>query len=244
MAPTPCTCCGASSTRGGAPHEPVTTPPAWSRTAQRIGISSAFGLLVVGVLYVSVIVAWMLVVGTPADPVGDPYLATMEGLTIVSAVLLVGFCAAIACLCEPERKILGVLTLVTGALAAALTISVHFVQLTAVRQMWREGMVDDYRLVWPSRVFAVEYVAWDLLVGCTMILAAASLGPRPERRRARFVLGFGGACCLAGLLGPASGQMRLQTLGIVGYALLLPAAAYLTAGVFWREPPVSGAPLP
>ena len=222
----------------------MTTPLTWSRTAQRIGISSAFGLLVVGVLYVSVIVAWMLVVGTPADPVGDPYLATMEGLTIVSAVLLVGFCAAIACLCEPERKILGVLTLATGALAAALTISVHFVQLTAVRQMWREGIVDDYRLVWPSRWFAVEYVAWDFFVGCTMLLAAAGLGPGPERRRARVALALGGACCLTGLLGPVSGRMIFQTAGVVGYALLLPVAAYLTAGVFRREPPVSGAPLP
>jgi hypothetical protein len=28
--------------------------------------------------------------------------------------------------------------------------AVHFVQLTAIRQLWHAGRLDDYRLVWPS----------------------------------------------------------------------------------------------
>src|SRR5438477_8024227 len=51
--------------------------------------------------------------------------------------------------------------LAIGNVAVGLTMGVHFVQLTAIRQLWRAGRLVDYRLVWPSALFAVEYFVWD-----------------------------------------------------------------------------------
>jgi hypothetical protein len=190
----------------------------------------------VGVLYVAIITGWLVLEGTPSDPIGDPYLAAMEALTILSAVALVGFCAAVASFSDTEHRVFGLLTLSCGTLAAGLTTSVHFTQLTAVRQLWRAGALADYRLVWPSALFAVEYLAWDVLVGATMLLSGSSLGADPARRGARTVLTVGGVFCIGGVVGPVSGQMLLQNVAVFGYAILLPLAAYLTGRLFRSVP--------
>ncbi len=211
--------------------------PRWSRTAQQVGVVSSFALLVTGLLYLIVIAAWLVAVGKPMEPIGDPYLAVMEVLTMASALALVGFSVAISALSTPERRIFGLGTVVAGTIAAGLTLSVHFVQLTAIRQLWRSGTLADYRLVWPSPIFAVEYLAWDLLVGITMLLAAASLGEGHGKGGARTLLTVGGGFYIIGLVGPASGVMALQNIAVLGYAVLLPLAAWFTAGVFRRTEP-------
>ncbi len=108
----------------------------------------------------------------------------------------------------------------------------HFVQLTAIRQLWRTGQLPDYRLVWPSAIFAVEYFAWDVLVGLSMVFAGISLGGDPRSRHARQALLIGGVLCLAGAAGPLAGRMLLQNVAVVGYALVLPVAGALMARVF------------
>lgn len=215
-------------------------PPTWTKTSRRLGLSSSTGLLVIGVLYVAVITLWLVLEGTPSAPIGDPYLAAMEVLTILSALALVGFCVAMASLATGDERVFGLLALSSGILAAGLTTAVHFTQLTAVRQLWRSGAIADYRLIWPSSVFAVEYLAWDVLVGLTMLLSGASLGDDPARRGARGVLALGGSCCVAGVMGPLTGRMMLQNIAVFGYAVLLPLAAYLSLRVFRSVPPSAG----
>lgn len=214
-------------------------PETWSRTAQRVGVASSISLLVVGVSYVAVIGAWLVRERTPSEPIGDPYLAVMEVLTIASALALLGFCSAVASYCDLERRSLALMALGCGTLAAGITMCVHFVQLTAIRQLWESGELNDYRLVWPSMLFSVEYLAWDVLVGLTMLMVAGSLG-RESARGARTVLATGGVCCLAGVSGPATGQMMLQNIAVFGYAILLPLAAYLMARLFRTASPTSG----
>ena len=49
---------------------------------------------------------------------------------------------------------LAFMVLVTG-----LTATVHFIDLTALRQTGMEG------IVWPSAIYAVELLAWDVFLG-------------------------------------------------------------------------------
>lgn len=212
----------------------------WSWKARRLGIVSAAAILVIGILYVAVIVFWLVVEATPREPIGDPYLAVMEGLTMVSALALVGLIAAIACFADADRQVYALSTLMLGTLAASLTVAVHFVQFTAVRQMWRSGLLPDYRLVWPSTIFAVEYFAWDILVGLTMILAAAAVAGDPHARYAQRALVIGGVLCLVGVVGPFSGWMLLQNVAVLGYAVALPIAAGLIARLFLNTAPSVG----
>lgn len=212
----------------------------WSPGARRLGIASAVAIAGIGLLYVGVIALWLVVEATPRAPIGDPYLAVMEGLTIASALALVGFVLAIGCFARAARRLYALAALLFGGLGAGLTMTVHFVQLTAVRQLWRAGQLADYRLVWPSMLFAVEYFAWDVLVGLTMVFAGLSLSAGVDTRSARRVLVLGGALCLAGAGGPLSGWMLLQNLSILGYAIVLPIAGVLSAHLFYVTRPSAG----
>jgi hypothetical protein len=210
--------------------------PRWTAGTRRLGITAACAVLGIGVLYVAVIGLWLAVEATPSEPIGDPYLALMEVLTIASALALLGWVVALHSYAGAGHRTWATLGLVLGGLAAGLTSTVHFVQLTAIRQLWHAGYLLDYRLVWPSVLFAAEYFAWDILVGLTMAAAGLALSGVPPARRARRALLAGGLLCLLGAAGPISGAMALQNVAVFGYAIVLPVAAALTARLFRATP--------
>ena len=214
----------------------MTLSDRWSRGARRLGIASSTAIFIVGILYVGVIALWLIVEGTPSAPIGDPYLIAMEVLTIVSAFALVGLVAAVWCFASPAHRLAALAALAAGTFAAVLTMAVHFVQLTAIRQLWRAGRLVDYRLVWPSPLFAVEYFAWDVLVGLTLLSMSVAIAGGPGTAGARRFLLIGGVLCLVGTAGPLSGRMSLQNIGLMGYAVLLPIASALTARLFRASP--------
>jgi hypothetical protein len=211
----------------------------WSWSTRRLGIGSSFGLLVVGILYVAVITLWVIIEAAPREPIGDPYLAVMEVLTMVSALAFLGLVIAIWCFADAAHRLPALTALAIGTLAVGLTMAVHFVQLTAVRQLWRAGRLLDYRLVWPSTLFAIEYFAWDILVGLSMVSAGFALAGRPAAVHARRALLIGGVLCLVGATGPLSGRMFLQNVAVLGYAVVLPVAGALLTRVFRAALPSS-----
>lgn len=200
----------------------------------RLAFRSAVLITVVGALYVAVIAAWLLVERTPAEPIGDPYLGAMEVLTLGSALGIAGLAVALAAGAGEGRRVAALGGLVAGGSAAVLTGAVHFVQLTAVRQLWRAGEVADYRLVWPSTLFAAEYLAWDVLVGMAMLLFARTVDGLPGSRTGRRVLAAGGLLCLGGVAGPLTGAMAFQNVAVAGYAVALPVGTALLLGPLGR----------
>lgn len=178
---------------------------------------------------------WLFAEATPGAPIGDPYLAVMEVLTIFSALALLCFVIAIWCFAEAHCRLRALAMLISGSLGAGLTMTVHFVQLTAVRQLWRTGQIPDYKLVWPSPLFAAEYFAWDVLIGITMVLAGSSLSGGEVAVPARRALVFGGILCLFGAAGPLQGWMALQNVSLFGYAFILPIASALSARMFYSS---------
>lgn len=205
----------------------------WSPRARRLGIVSATAVAGIGVLYVGVIALWLVVEAMPQEPIGDPYLAVMEGLTILSALALIGLVIAVRAFADATRALFAQATLLVGSLGAVLTMTIHFVQLTAVRQLWQAGQVADYRLVWPSMLFAAEYFAWDILIGLAMVCAGLSLPDVPTATSARRAFLAGGLLCLLGSAGPFSGWMVAQNAALFGYGVILPVASALLARLFY-----------
>jgi hypothetical protein len=54
-------------------------------------------------------------------------------------------------------------------------------------------------------------------------------GPERSIRRGLFICG---ALCIAGTVGPAVGNMRLQLIGVLGYAGVLPVVCFMLARLF------------
>lgn len=195
-------------------------------SSNRLGYWSAVAMILIGIAYIVALAAGFAVHGLD-EPIADPVLAVMELLTLLSAVPLVVLMAAVLARAAPGRKTHAVVALAFMTIFAGLTASVHFTALTAGRQAGSSG------IVWPSSAYAVELLAWDLFLGLSLVFAAPVFNGSGERL-ARRGLYASGVLCLAGLVGPATGSMRLQLIGVAGYALLLPLACVALAGIFRR----------
>ena len=195
----------------------------------RLGFWSALSFFGVGVAYIITLAVGLAAAGL-TKPIVDPVLAIMELLTLLSAPLAVVTMAAVHSRTSSDDKIYSVVALVFMAMMAGVTMSVHFVELTALRQMGSAG------LAWPSVPYALELLAWDVFLGLALLFAAPVFrGSRLEGsvRVGMFLAGF---LCIAGASGPALGDMRFQFIAVAGYVVVLPIVFLLLAILFRRQP--------
>ena len=192
---------------------------------KRIGYFSSYGLFLIGVVYVMVVAAGIFQAGSE-DPITDPILAVMEILTLLSAPFIIAVMASVYETANPERKVFGLLALTFAGVMAGLTCAVHFIALTAGRQT---GFTV---LEWPSTLYAVELLAWDVFLGLSLLSAAFVFIGSGIRSAARWALIAAGTLSLLGAIGPIVGDMALQRIGIIGYGLGLPIAALMLSRVF------------
>lgn len=191
----------------------------------RIGMWSALGMFVVGILYVITVAIGMYSVGL-TKPIVDPILGAMEVLTLITAPLLVILMSAIHRTASEDQKIYSLIALAFAVLVAGLTGAVHFVGLTVLRQTGMEG------IVWPSIIYGVELLAWDIFLGLSLLFAAPVFQGSGLKRNIRTALIITGALCLVGSLGPITGDMRLQFVSVLGYGILLPVVWLMIARYF------------
>ena len=214
---------------------------AWTMTDLRIGRWSALAIFVIGVVYVLTGAAGLVLTRDVArrDPLQqvDPYLATLELLIILAAIFMVVMMGAVHAYAPREAKTYSLVALGFMLLMAVVTISVHFVQLTVVRRIEFAGAPPLSRIFfteWPSVMFALDLLAWDLFLGLSLLCAAQVFKGAGLLVPVRVSMILSGVLCLAGLIGPASGDLRFQILGIIGYAGVFPVACLLLARCFAR----------
>lgn len=195
---------------------------------EALGSRAAGCVAGIGVAYAAALSAGFAQVGFAA-PIGDPVLAIMEILTLLSAIALMISMAAVYQRAAPERRLFALLALGFTLLFTGITSTVHFVSLTSSRQR-RVAEV-----VWPSTGYAAELLAWDWFLGLALIFAAMVFPGGGAERRLRRALAASGLLALAGTAGPLLGDMRLQRIGILGYAVVLPFAFFLLARFLARQ---------
>jgi hypothetical protein len=194
----------------------------------RLGVWSASFMCVIGAAYAVTLAVGIASAGM-ARPIVDPILAVMEILTLLSGPALVILMAAVHAYAPPRVKVPAVVAFAFTVVMAGLTSSVHFVELTAVRQSGSAS------LTWPSTAYAIELLAWDMFLGLALLFAAPVFTDGKLARAVRFGLCTAGTLCLVGILGPATGEMRLQFIAVVGYAGVLPGVCPLLAILFHRS---------
>lgn len=196
--------------------------------AYRWGSWAAGGVSAIGVAYIVALAFGFARFGLDR-PITDPVLAAMEVLTLLSAPPMVVAMAAVHSHASADRKFFGVLALSFTVLFAGTTSVVHFVELTAARQ---SGTAE---IAWPSTAYAVELLAWDWFLGLALWMAGFVFPGSGRERGLRHGLWLSGALALLGTVGPMVGDMRLQRIGILGYAGVLPVAFFLLARLLWHR---------
>jgi hypothetical protein len=87
---------------------------------------------------------------------------------------------------------------------------------------------------WPSPLYAVEVVAWNLFFALSLLCAAFVFTGPGKARFVRWSFAASGLLTLAGLAGPAAGAAEWRIIGVLGYGLLFPVAC-LVLGRIWCE---------
>src|SRR5688572_19497531 len=196
-------------------------------STHRLAYYAAWSLTLVGIAYAAVVGVGIAQAGR--DPIVDPVLAVMEVLTLLAAQLVVILLAGTFDYAGPNRKSYALVALCFGIVMAGLTSGVHFVALTAGRQT---GLT---ALEWPSTLYAVELLAWDVFLGLALLFAACVFVGPGLMSAVRWTLIVTGALCLLGAVGPLVGNMAVQRIGIVGYGIGLPISSALLILVFRRR---------
>jgi hypothetical protein len=202
---------------------------------------SARFVVVISVAYAAIMVAGFASLGNLTDPLPDPYLAVAEVLILVMAPVMVVLMAAVHACAPAHLRMFSLIAFGWMLMAACLTMTVHVVELVVARRVEPEAVPGFARLfdfAWPSMLYAVDIVAWDLLLGLSLVFAAVVFtGPR--YRAARRGLLVSGVLCLIGLVGPAIDVLAWRGIGILGYVVAFPIACGALSRAF-ADAPVHG----
>jgi|SoiMetStandDraft_5_1073268.scaffolds.fasta_scaffold23616_2 hypothetical protein len=171
----------------------------------------------------------------------DPALAILEILIILCVPPMITMMAALHACTAADKKTWSRVALIFMALLGSVTSAIHFVELTVVRRIdlgRAPGLAAVLSFQWPSAAFALDLLAWDVFLGLSMVFAAWAVAGTSGSRRLRPALVATGILCLAGTLGPASGDLRFQIVGIAGYAFVFPVTCVFMAQ--WFSQPADG----
>jgi len=213
---------------------------------RRIGIGSGLAVLGLGVLYVATGALGMLFGDERPENFGivDPALAILEVLLILSVPPMIALMSAVHSCAPPDRKTYSRAAFGFMVLLGGTTTAVHFVELTVARRIALDrvpGLSQVLSFRWPAVAMSLDLLAWDVFLGCAMLLAAPVFdgggrrGDGPRRRWVRRGMIASGALCLTGTLGPATGNLALQPIAVLGYAFVFPLVC-LALALYFRQP--------
>ncbi len=212
----------------------------FTQNAYRLGLASAIGFVVLCLAYAIVLIAGLVSLQSPQQPIGDPLFSILEILIILMAPLLVTLFAAIHAWAPASEKIFSGVSLIFMSLLAGLTCSVHFVILTLSRQeafselAWAPFLL-SFR--WPSVVYALDILAWDGLFPLAVLFVVPVFYGSRLASWIRVLLISSGVLALAGLGGLITGDMQVRNIGIIGYVGVFPIATLLLAILIYRTRP-------
>jgi hypothetical protein len=211
-----------------------------SDAVRRLGSWLAKASFGIGVAYVIVFVVGFASMGDLSKPLKDPYLPIAEILIVILAPSLV-LLMVVVHECAPERaRIYSGTAVCWTMLTAGFTMTVHLVLLMGARRIDPKalpGFQDLFGWHWPSVVYAIDIVAWDVFFGLALLFAAPVF--HASRHFAvRNGLVAAGALSLLGTVGPATNHIVWRELGIFGYAIVFPITCLALSRAL-KEPAVS-----
>ena len=208
--------------------------------ARSFGILSAAATVILLVAYAVTLVVGLLSLESPQEPIGDPMFTILEILIIVMMPAMVALMVAVHAWAPMHAKTLTLTSVVFMGLLAGVTSVVHFCVLSLSRQPEFAGqswlpMVLSFK--WPSVVYALDILAWDIFFPLSMLFAAPVFWGSRLAAWIRVLMIASGVLAFAGLSGVVVGDMQLRNIGIVGYVGVFLVVATLLAVLFYRATP-------
>ena len=212
----------------------------FTATARSFGILSAAATVILLVAYAVTLVVGLASLESPQEPIGNPMFTILEILIIVMMPAMVALMVAVHAWAPMHAKTLTLTSVVFMGLLAGVTSVVHFCVLSLSRQPEFTGqswlpMVLSFK--WPSVVYALDILAWDVFFPLSMLFAAPVFHGSRLAVWIRVLMIASGVLSLAGLSGVVAGDMQLRNIGIVGYVGVFLVVAALLGVLFYKATP-------
>lgn len=208
--------------------------------ARQAGIASAFGIACLLAAYAVVLLSGLLALESPDDPIADPFFTILEILILMLTVPMVVLAAVMHAWAPDDAKLFSFVSAMFTALLAGTTSTVHFLVLTLSREPVLAGISASlFGFRWPSLVYALDIIAWDIFFALAMFFAAPVFFGSRLARVIRIAMVASGTLALAGLSGVLMGDMQLRNIGIVGYVGGYLVVSVLLGMLFRRTKAVS-----
>ncbi|HZP19562.1 MAG TPA: hypothetical protein VFB16_05080 [Bauldia sp.] len=214
----------------------------FTRSARRLGLVSAIGAATLIALYAVTLVVGLASLASPNDAIADPMFTILEVLIIGLMPATVALIASLHAWAPEERKPHALVALVFMALVAVVTSAVHFCVLTLSRAEVFAGLPQVFAFRWPSVVYSLDILAWDIFFPVSVLFAATAISGSRLALWTRATLVASGVLSFAGLAGVVTGDMQLRNIGIVGYVPVFFVATILLAALFRGTAPAGNRP--
>jgi hypothetical protein len=214
-----------------------------NRSDRQIGKWSAAAIVAVSAVYIVTGAIWLFTNIDQAIKIGlqpsEPYLSILEILILVSTIAILPLFAAIYRISSNDTKAYALSALAFSLLMIGMTSVVHTINLMVVRRTTNRNVAEVLALYTSvgklSTLLAIDLLGWDLFFGFAMLFASPIFRGGGLQNAIRWGLLIGGALCLIGFSGPASGNMLLQFPAIIGYAFVFPFVCLLLVVFFSRS---------
>ncbi|HSQ74916.1 MAG TPA: hypothetical protein VLT13_05140 [Bacteroidota bacterium] len=211
--------------------------------ARRLGLFSGGVTVVLIAAYAITLAVGLWSLKSPQQPIADPMLWILEVLIIAMMPAMVSLMVAVHAWAPTRVKTLTLVAVVFMGLLAGLTCSVHFAILTLSRQIAfaeQPWLALFFSFKWPSVVYALDILAWDVFFPLSMLFAAPAFRGSRLAAWIRVLMIASSVLSFAGLSGVVVGDMQLRNIGIVGYVGVFLMVAVLLVVIFYRTVPNDG----
>jgi hypothetical protein len=214
------------------------SPDNFNATYRKVGQTSCYMVFGLGICYALVTTIGLLSLKSSHDAIGDPYFTIMEILSILIALLMTISIAAVYCYASPVDKLFSLVSLVLISITTGITSIVHFLILS-ISHSTEAGQLKNYSFIfsfkWPSIVYALDILAWDLFFGLSMLFAVPVFRKVRLGKILKILLIISGMLSLIGLIGVPLQNIQVRNIGIIGYAVVAPFAFLLIGKNFERS---------
>jgi hypothetical protein len=123
-------------------------------------------------------------------------------------------------------------------IATGITSCVHFLILSVSHTREADQLPNFsffFSFKWPSVVYALDILAWDLFFSLSMLFAALVFKRDRFENNLKILLIICGILSLIGLIGVPLQNMQIRNIGIIGYAVVGPVAFLLIGKILGRS---------
>lgn len=209
----------------------------------RLGFWAATLSATLIVAYAIVLLIGFVTLPGPEVPIGDPWFTLLELLILALMPCILATMAAVHVSAPADRGAFSLLAFGFACLLTAVTCVLHFCVLTLSRQpaiAAQAGASLFLAFRWPSLVYALDILAWDVFFPLMAFAAAFAFTGWRLDRWIRWLLVVSGGLAVIGLLGVVTGDMQIRNIGIVGYVGVFLPAVILMALRFRRADGLAG----